>query len=421
MRIWIVQIGEMISGVDPAVRDYRYTTLSRHLAAAGHHVVRWSSTFEHISKKFRSDAAKTVEIAPRLQVRLLHALPAYRTNISVARWRQQREAARLFLAEAGSWPKPDVIVAGVPVPELAEAAVDFGREQGIPVVVDAQDQWPDIYLNAAPAPLRPLARVLLSAEFRRSQRVFARAAAITAVSQTYLEWAAARAGRSAGPADRVFPLGMTMPTARELRPEARHSVREKYGIRPGAMVALFVGTFGSSYDIETMVDCARRIEQAPPDVPVHLVIAGDGEKMLEARRAGKGCTALTLPGWLSHDAVAELMQVAEIGVCGYGANALQSIPYKPLEYMAASLPLISSLNGELEDIIEEWDCGRSYRAGDAASLEAELRWFSQHRLAAAEMGRRARQLFEARFDSQKIYAEFARHIEDLQQEFTHAR
>lgn len=418
MRIWIIQIGEMISGVDPAVRDYRYTTLSRHLAAAGHEVVRWSSTFEHVSKKFRSNAAQTVEIAPRLQVRLLHALPAYRTNISLARWRQQREAARLLQAEAGDWPRPDIIVAGVPVPELAEAAVSIAQMLGVPVIIDAQDQWPDLYLNAAPSVLRPLARALLAGEFRRSQRVFSGATAITAVSQTYLDWAVERGGRMLRSSDRVFPLGMAAASEHSLSTAERQKVREKYGIRSDAMVALFVGTFGASYDIETMVECARRLA---PAEPIHLVVAGDGEKMPRAKEAGAGCSRLSLPGWLSHGAVAELMQVAEVGLCGYGAKALQSIPYKPLEYMAAGLPLISSLRGELATMLAESDCGRYYRAGDATSLMAELRWFSAHRREAAKMGQNARRLFEVRFDSQKIYADFARYIEQIQRKFHHTR
>ncbi|HEX2860241.1 MAG TPA: glycosyltransferase, partial [Lacunisphaera sp.] len=260
MRIWIVQIGEMISGVDEGVRGYRYTSLARNLAARGHEVVRWSSTFEHVGKKFRRDTSATIEIAPRLQVRLLHALPAYRRNISVARWRQQRHVTGLFLAEAGAWPKPDLIVAGVPVPELAEAAVKQAQVLGIPVVIDAQDQWPDIYLNAAPAPLRPLARLALAGEIRRSRRLFAGATAITAVSQTYLDWATERAGRATGPGDRVFPLGMAASSAGQATPAELALVREKYGISPEAMVALFVGTFGASYDIEAMVACARLLD-----------------------------------------------------------------------------------------------------------------------------------------------------------------
>lgn len=404
----------MISGVDPAVRDYRYTTLARTLAARGHEVVRWSSTFEHVSKQFRVEESKTIVIAPLLSVRLLHALPAYNTNISVARWQQQREAARLFLAEADGWPKPEIIVAGVPVPEMAAAAVDFGRKRGIPVLVDVQDQWPDIYLNAAPAVLRPVLRALLAREFSRSQRLFAGAVAITAVSQTYLDWAAARGGRPVGPDDRVFPLGMTARAPREHSPEMKRRVRERYRISPQAMVALFVGTFGASYDIETLVNCARRIEQAPAEVPIHFVVAGDGEKMPRARCEGKKCRILTLPGWLSHDDVADLMEIAEIGLCGYGAKALQSIPYKPLEYMAAGLPLVSSLRGELEGMLAKRACGRSYRAGDAASLEAAVRWFGRHRAEAAEMGRRARRLFDENFDSNMIYTRFAKHVESLQ-------
>ncbi|HEX2862284.1 MAG TPA: hypothetical protein VHN79_11620, partial [Lacunisphaera sp.] len=75
--------------------------------------------------------------------------------------------------------------------------------------------------------------------------------------------------------------------------------------------------------------------------------------------------------------------------------------------------------GELAGILAANACGRAYRAGDPASLAAELQWFADHRGEAAEMGLRSRQLFNARFDAKKIYEDFAQHIEEIYREFHH--
>ena len=409
MRIWVVQIGEMISGVDGAVRDYRYTTLARELAAQGHEVVRWSSTFEHVSKRFRAQESVTIDLAPNLKVRLLHGLPAYQRNISLARFRQQRAIAKMFSAEASSWAAPDVIMAGVPVPELAEAAVVFGRELGIPVVVDAQDQWPDIYVTALPRAFRPLARLLLHREYRRSRRLFSGAKAITAVSETYLNWAVGRAGRRVGVLDGVYPLGFAPVEIPAVNSEQRQKLLERFRIPDGAFLALFVGTFGSSYDVETMVRCARCLEM-DASAKIHILMAGDGDKMAMAREMAGDCQAITIPGWLGNKEVQQLAAISSVGLCAYSAKALQSIPYKPLEYMASGLPLLSSLDGEMRRILDDHRCGLYYRAGDLESLATQLRNVAGSRAEAAAMGRRARILFEEQYDSRRIYPSMASRI-----------
>ena len=40
---------------------------------------------------------------------------------------------------------PILIVAAIPSLEWAEAAVEFGRLRGIPVVIDVRDLWPDVF------------------------------------------------------------------------------------------------------------------------------------------------------------------------------------------------------------------------------------------------------------------------------------
>ncbi len=409
-------MGELIAGVDAGARDYRYTLLSKELAARGHEVVRWTSTFEHVSKKYRFPASRTLELCPRLKVRLLHGLPAYRANISLARFRQQRAVARLFAAEAASWPQPDLVYTGIPVPELSEQAVLFARRRGVPVVVDAQDQWPDIYLSVFPTPVRWLARATLNSEFSRSRRVFRGANAVTAVSDTYLRWALGRAGRCARSLDGVYPLGFA-PAASQgtLNEEDKANLRRQWGIPSGAWVALFLGTFGNFYDVETMARAARLLHERRAR-HIHVVMVGDGEKMPLARALTAGVPTITVPGWVDHAATRALSAISSAGLCAYGRHALQSIPYKPLEYMAAGLALVSSLPGEMREIIEASGCGAYYQAGDPESLVTRLLELAAQPERCAAMGQRARDLFAERFNAQVIYPRLAARLESAARE-----
>ncbi len=413
MRFWVVQMGELLAGVDGDTRDYRYMLLAKQLAANEHSVLRWSTTFDHIKKRFRFDRSTTVEVAPQLTLRLLHALPAYGRNISLARFLQQRHAARLFTEEAHHLPQPDLIYAGVPVPELAEACLRCGRRHGIPVVVDVQDLWPDIYLSAFPCAARWIGRLLLAPEFARSRRIFRQATAITAVSQTYFRWATDRAGRAPGEYDGVYPLGFTPPTEHILKgDDERTAFLKRWGIQAGDWVASFLGTFGNSYDIETIVQAARLL-QAQRDRRIHIVMAGDGEKMGVARSLAEGVATITLPGWIDQSSALALSALSSVGLCAYAKHAYQSIPYKPLEYMAAGLPLISSLPGEMREILASEQCGLYYEAGNAESLCARLLELAAQPERCAEMGRRSRALFERRFNARVIYPQLAGQLEHL--------
>lgn len=411
LRVWIVQMGELIPGVDGRVRDYRYGLLAQELARRGHEVVRWSSTFNHISKTFRCRESRTLIMENGVELRLLHAMPAYRRNIAIGRVIQQRRVAAEFLREAGTIRPPDVIVAGIPVPELAEATLIFARPMSIPVVIDVQDLWPDIYVSPLPSFLRAVGKRALAFEFSRIRRIMRGATAITSVSQTYHRWALDYADRAPRHGDGVYPLGFRHEPVEVPSRAEREAWRKELGIIAGHMVALFTGSFGASYDIATLGHAARILQQQ--GAKVHLVVAGDGEKMGRLRRIVSGLPNVTVPGWVDKDTVRKFSAIASAGICAYTRMAMQSIPYKPIEYLAAGLPIVSSLQGEMHELLRTAGCGLTYTPSDPASLAQALAWIAEHDLDRAAMARASRELFERYFDATGIYPALGDVIEAL--------
>jgi hypothetical protein len=43
------------------------------------------------------------------------------------------------------------------------------------------------------------------------------------------------------------------------------------------------------------------------------------------------------------------------------------VPYKAGDYLSYDLPLLSTLPGELSELIEHYECGQTYTAGDPES------------------------------------------------------
>ncbi|NJO06275.1 MAG: glycosyltransferase family 4 protein [Chloroflexaceae bacterium] len=278
----------------------------------------------------------------------------------------------------------------------------------MPILIDIRDQWPDIYLKPFPRPLHGLAQMMLWTEFHKMRSICRRATGITAVSQTYFDWALTYAGRGQGMYDGVFPLGYPATTAHAATAlnQRAHELQAAHGIRSDALVISFVGIFGLSYDLETVIEAARLLH-AQGVTQVQFVLAGDGDKGKRLRNLARGIDTVIFPGWLDERSIHALLKLSSIGLAPYVKGALQSLPNKPFEYMAAGLPILSSLQGELETLITNEHIGKQYQPGNAQSLVDQVRWFLDHPDTATAMGKRSRRLLEERFSTETVYARLA--------------
>lgn len=411
MRFWIIQSGEPLPGLDGDVREWRCTLLAKALIGRSHQVRYWASTFNHTLKQPRFPCACTFQPEPGLEIRLLHS-PGYTRNVSLRRLWQQRCVAKTFAREAPRCAKPDLIFCALPTPELAEEAIHYGERQEVPVVIDIRDPWPDIYLMAIPSFLRGLGRVLLAAEFRRIRRICRGATALVAVSESYLAWALQHAQRAQRTADAVFHLGSSRPELRCAGQAVIAERRARWHLSEPMLVVAFIGMFGASSDLQTVVQSARLLLERGLH-HIHFVLGGSGDQESVLKILARGLPNVHFPGWLDRQAAQELLSIADIGLAAYAAEAVQSLPNKPFEYMAAGLPLLSSLRGDLAAIIGNHQMGLQYEAGNAAQLAGRIEWLANHPAERAQMGANARRLFETQFDAAVIYPRLAQYLESM--------
>ena len=420
MRVWIVEIGEPLP-IDAGSREMRSGILADRLVSDGHEVLWWAATFNHNQKVHRFSQSTTLAIKPGLAIRLLRA-PAYKRNISLARLQHNRIIARIFAAEATQHAAPDLIFCCMPTPGLAECCVEIGLRRGVPVIVDVQDIWPETYLSGLPGAFKPAARILLRREFARTGWTFRNAAAVTAVSETFLDWALSLAGRARRPADAVFPLGYPAPS--EVG-GAELSLRidrlcTAHAIRRDNLIVSFVGMFGASYDLRPAIDAAALLAGGERS-PIQFVLAGDGAKRSSLAIRARNLPNVILPGWLSKDEIQTLLRISDIGLAPYTRSATQSMPNKPYEYMSAGLPIVSSLAGELAALLHSEKIGIQYQAGNAESLRDAIVYLAANPEERAAMGRRARALFDRRFNASRVYSGLIGHLERIASAGTVAR
>ncbi len=98
-------------------------------------------------------------------------------------------------------------------------------------------------------------------------------------------------------------------------------------------------------------------------------------------------------------------------------NAVQSFPNKPFEYMAAALPILNSLKGELTQLIAEKNIGINYQAGDASSLADAIIFLYNNPQEISYIGNQGKKVFDNNFNSENIYLNFVNYLEVINNEF----
>ena len=411
MKVWIVEISDFLPKIDGDNRLYRAGMLAKALVEAEHEVLWWSSTFNHQLRKQRFDVSTTIDIEKNYSLRLLYG-PGYRRSISFGRWRHNRAVAREFAWEISAKSideLPDLIYACLPTLEVSEQAVLFGVRHRIPVVVDIRDQWPDIYLSPLPRVLHPIVRTILKTEFARAHRIFSKATAITGVSAKNLEWGVGLAKKKASPKDKWFPLGFPISKNANQDTVTAIQLSRKFGIRKDCLVVTFVGSFSPTCNFRAVIDTARIFFEAS-DTRVQFVLVGDGAQTSFLQKNSNVLKNVLLTGWCEKPQVNEILLASSIGLMPYTGRAPQTLPNKPFEYMAAGLPILSSLEGELKTIIEQQGIGLQYKASDPIDLKDKIMWFLSHPEETKAMGQRAKALFEEKYNADVVYPGLVDHL-----------
>lgn len=405
MNIWLIQIGEPLP-LDSGVRKMRTGLLADKLAERGHDVRWWASAFEHQRKIMVFDRDIEYPLRDGLALQILKGC-GYRRNISLRRYLDHRIVAGKFGAHAVALPAPDVIVASMPDHHLAWEAVQYARKRGIPILVDVRDPWPDIFVDALPSGFfRALARGVLAGDFHKRAELLRGANGILAMSEGLLRWALGKVPRPACPWDRVFYMGYKNAPLEPSTPSPSW-LPDKEDIK----TFVYVGTFGHSYDLGLIIEAAKvLLREGRQDV--RFILAGTGEQETELRHRAAALPNVLLPGWISAGEIRALLRAAWAGVVP-GPMVSGAFPNKVFEYLSAGLPVVSSLEGEMADIITERGLGLNYRAGDLAGFIGAVRTLLVDEPLRNVMAEKAATFFLQRGDADVIYDDYARHVEAL--------
>jgi len=418
MKIWVVEIGEPITLLEPKERPHRYGTLTRFLAQRGHQVEWFTSSFSHAPKKHLTKQDQVLKEG-NLTLHVLKGL-GYPRSISVARFRHQAHFAKRLGAywESMKESKPDILLTGIPTLESALLVTSYGLKHGIPACVDIRDEWPEEFVRLAPARLRPLVRPFFYRMFRQASEACANAAAIFAVAPRQLEYGLKLASRKAGRFDRVCVLGYPKTESNVSDLESARAFWKAHGLAMDGseFILCFFGTIGKFFELATPLELAAKMKSVDGR-KLRFVFAGSGGSLERFKNLNSKLGAGALfPGWVNQAQIQALMQESAAGLAPYSKGVAMELPNKVFEYLSGSLPVISSLSGEFQQIVEERGIGANYEPDSVEGLEGAIRRVLEHPSNHSEMKYRAGEFFNNHYEQDKVLSDWESHLEMIVRE-----
>ena len=346
MLVWLVTIGEPLPS-EEGVKDRPHRTglFARLLAQRGHEVVWWTSTYDHFRKKHLFAEDHTLRVNERLEIRMLHGR-GYRSNVSLARFWDHRQIANRFAAAAQAEPRrPDIIVAALPTIELSLESTRYGKQYDVPVVLDMRDMWPDIFLEFLPPAFRPLGYLPLAPLFWKTRVAVPRRHGDHGNDGPLRRLGSSSRRTSAISLGSEFLLWLLGNATIGGNARAAESFWDRKGVPASTedFNAVFFGSIGRQFDLNTIIEAARRIEST--DRRIRFVICGDGDFLERYKSLASGLHNIVFPGWVGGAEISVLMRRAAIGLAPYreSLNFTMNIANKPAEYFSGGLPIALSL------------------------------------------------------------------------------
>ena len=410
MNIWILVLGEPLENDEGNPRMHRAGMLARHLVEAGHNVVFWTSNVDHFKKIVRCKESREIHIEDNYKIIEL-AGRLYIKNISFNRILHNFEVTKEFKRLAKLEKKPDIVLTHFPIIELSEAAINFCNLNNIPSIVDIRDFWPDIFYETLPSRLKFVGDFIFMPWHRKVRNIVNNVTGITGISDEAIKWARAKNNQSIQKVDKSFPLAYKNETQFDYDAEFLY----KNNLNPKEHnIYCFFGNLSARYELD-IVASASKILNTQENCNIRLVICGSGEMLDTLKETAKICPSLVLPGWVDKDQINTLLSVSKAGILPYPSTLdfIRSYPNKVGEYLSKHLPILSSVKGEMQTLLEDWNCGITYDNNSPQSLVKAINLIEENKEVRNAMSVNAGKCYRSMFDSNIVYDNYINYIKSF--------
>ena len=356
MKIWVVKYGEPVpmARADKCGHLMRAGSVAKCLAERGHDVTWWTGRFEHQTKNFIGSRENQNIIDPEsgLKIDLIEST-GYKSNLSFSRWRDHRIFRKNLRRKMAKAVVPDVIVVSYPIPELAFDCIQYGKQHGLPVIVDVRDQWPDVVFDFLRTKIGILPSFAKSSYERLAADTLGSADRIFSITDKYLRWAQLKGKRSdcQKRQDRIFHLATSLITYSPTDKERYDAVWAERGLDAcNRMIFCWAGTLSPKKTRQNMITAFETL--APEHAnKVQLVVCGRGDLEGWVNNLATKHEHIISTGFISNSEVQNLYRQAHVGLLCYDdiPNFNDNFVNKFGEYLGSGLSILTTLTGTVRE------------------------------------------------------------------------
>jgi len=412
MKVWIFQTGEPLHCDVGNPRPMRVINLANTLVKKGHNVIIWSSSFYHQKKFHRAKLFKKIIINEKLEIRLIPS-PGYKKNISIKRLFDHFMLAynlrkKLDIEKT----LPDVAFVGYPPIETAFIMTDWLKKKKIPYLLDIKDQWPLIFIESFPKILQPLIQLILLPYFFVAKKTFKDSPAICAMSKSFLDWSLKFSNRKKNKSDIVAPLTSPDYQLKSLEKKQAYSWWLEKGIMPNdTFRIIFIGSFSRVFDFDLIFNVANYFLEK--DINCEFVLCGDGEFKEYLKKKSQNFSNIKIIDWINLPKAIILSRMSSAFIAPYKNkdDFMKSVPNKVIDAIKFGIPLLSSLRGEVEDIIKKNKIGFVYH--DQKSLVNAIYILVNNINLHKKISNNAKKLYQDKFEFNKVYSRLIKNLKNI--------
>lgn len=402
MNIWLVSLFDPVPLDEPIYP--RFIEIAKSANGLGHKVTHFTSTFRHTTKSHRFKETYVHLENDQYEVVLIHSM-GYKKNMEPKRFIAHLDFAKKLIHEMNKREKPDIVFMSMPPLSTADLVTNWGKENKVPVVLDIIDPWPDSFIKDVPNSLKPIAKVFLAPFYVKLKNSFQKAAAITAISNGYLNWA--KPFHDPDKLTRAFFLAISF---KEVQRGLKKNEDRSDSLRPLQMI--YAGSLASSYDIPTILYAAKLLNEKYPG-QTKFVFTGNGSQLALIEEAKENIPNIEYLGYVSKDELIKQYGLADLGLIQHKNNLTQTITYKFFNYMSAGLPLLNSLQSEMATMIDEFQLGLNNEAQNGDQLVRNIEQYLNDPELLRTHKNNALHFTEKYGDVENVYVELVGFLKDV--------
>ncbi len=291
-------------------------------------------------------------------------------------------------------PRPDVVLIEAQPIFTSLAGVFLSRVKRAPYVLDVSDLWPDHLLSVGIVterhPVYRIARWLVDNTYQGAKGITTLTSFLAETIQRYI-----------GAADKIRTIYSGVDLTRFRPGLDTTTFRQKYDLGDTRLVT-FIGTFGTAYDMEMMLEAAKAFSDRG-DVKFVFMGRGSQNAVFQQRLARGDLPNVCWIEWVDHAEIPYAWASSYVTFWALHKHDLHrgAIATKLYEAMGSGTPVAVALEGLVADILEQSGAGIAVHFGDLDGLVNAIGRLLDEPNLREQYSRAARAYAEQHFDYEK--------------------